>query len=43
LCVKVDRGSITLDQATEIFYSARETIIKKREMDGKREKDGQKL
>ena len=43
LCVKVDRGEITLDQATEIFESAREAIIKKRKVDEKRERDRQKL
>jgi hypothetical protein len=43
LCVKVDRGGITIDQATEIFESAREAIIQKRKEDQKREKDKQKL
>ncbi len=43
LCVKVDRGGITLDQATEIFESAREAIIEKRKVDEKQEKDRQKL
>jgi hypothetical protein len=43
LCAKVDRGGITLDQATEIFESAREAIIQKRKEDQKREKDRQKL
>ena len=43
LCVKVDKGQITLEQATEIFKSAREAIIEKRKMDEKREKDRQKL
>jgi hypothetical protein len=43
LCVKVDRGGITLDQATEIFESAREAIIEKRKVDEKREKDRKKL
>ena len=43
LCVKVDRGEITLDQATEIFESAREAIVEKRKADEKREKDRQKL
>jgi hypothetical protein len=43
LCTKVDRGGITLDQATEIFESAREAIIQKRKEDQKREKDKQKL
>ena len=43
LCVKVDRGGITLDQATEIFESAREAIIQKRKEDQKREQDRQKL
>jgi hypothetical protein len=41
LCVKVDRGGITLDQATEIFESAREAIIQKRKEDQKQ--DRQKL
>ena len=43
LCAKVDKGGITLDQATEIFESAREAIIQKRKEDQKREKDKQKL
>ena len=43
LCAKVDRGGITLDQATEIFESAREAIIQKREEDQKREQNRQKL
>jgi hypothetical protein len=43
LCVKLDRGGITLDQATEIFESAREAIIQKRKGDQKREQDKQKL
>ena len=32
LCVKVDRGEITLERATEIFESAREAIIQKRKL-----------
>ena len=43
LCVKVDRGGITIDQATEIFESAREAIIQKRKEDQKKEQDRQKL
>ncbi len=43
LCVKVDRGEITLARATEIFESARETMIQKRKEDQKREGDKQKL
>ena len=43
LCVKVDRGGITLDKATEIFESAREAIIQNRKEDQKREQDKQKL
>jgi hypothetical protein len=43
LYAKVDRGGITLDQATEIFESAREAIIQKRKEDQKREQDRQKL
>lgn len=43
LCVKVDRGEITLDRATKIFESAREAIIQKRKEDQKREQDRQKL
>ena len=43
LCAKVDRGGITLEQATEIFESAREAIIKKRKEDQDREKERQKL
>ena len=43
LCAKVDRGEITLEQATEIFESAREAIIQKRIENQKREQDKQKL
>ncbi len=43
LCVKVDKGEITLDKATQIFESAREAIIQKRKEDQKREQDRQKL
>ena len=43
LCVKVDRGEIKLEKATEIFESAREAIVEKRKLDEKREKDRQKL
>ena len=43
LCTKFDKGQITLEQATQIFESAREAIIEKRKMDEKREKDRQKL
>ena len=43
LCVKVDRGEITLDRATEIFESAREAIIQRRKADEERKKEGQKL
>ena len=43
LCAKVDRGEITLEQATGIFESAREAIIQKRKDDQKRERDKQKL
>ena len=43
LCVKVDRGGITLEQATEIFESAREAIIENRRVDEHREKGRQKL
>ena len=38
LCAKVDRGEITLEQATEIFESAREAIIQKRKEDPKQDK-----
>ena len=40
---KVDRGGISLEQATEIFESAREAIIENRKVDEQREKDRQKL
>ena len=43
LCVKVDRGGITIDQATEIFESAREAIIHKRQDDVKRKQDNEEL
>jgi hypothetical protein len=43
LCVKVDKGEITLDRATEIFESAREAIIQKRKEDQKQQEDRQKL
>jgi hypothetical protein len=39
----VDKGEITLDRATEIFESARETIIQKRKEEEKREQEKQKL
>ena len=43
LCAKVDRGQITLEQATNIFESAREAIVQKRKGDQKQEQDRQKL
>jgi hypothetical protein len=43
LCAKVDKGQITLEQATEIFESAREAIIQKRKEDQQREQNRQKL
>ena len=43
LCAKVDRNLITLEQATEIFESARETIIQKRKEDEKPKQDRKKL
>ena len=43
LFAKVDRGQITLEQATEIFESAREAIIQKREEDQKQEEGKRKL
>ena len=43
LCTKVDKDQITLEQATQIFESAREAIIQKRKEDQRREKDRQKL
>ena len=43
LCTKVDRGQITIEQATEIFESAREAIIQNRKEDQKREQDRQRL
>jgi hypothetical protein len=43
LCVKVDKGQITLEQAIKIFESAREAIIQKRKQDQKREQEKQKL
>ena len=43
LCAKVDKGGITIDQAIEIFESAREAIIQKRKEDQKREQDKRKL
>jgi hypothetical protein len=43
LCAKVDRGGITLEQATEIFESASEAIIQKRKEDQKQQQDRQKL
>ena len=43
LCTKVDKGEIALEQATEIFESAREAIIQKLKEDQKREQDRQKL
>ena len=43
LCAKVDRSGITLEQATEIFESAREAIIQKRKKNQKREQEQQNL
>jgi hypothetical protein len=43
LCAKVDKSQITLEQATEIFESAREAIIQKRKEDQQREQNRQKL
>ena len=43
LCAKMDKGGITLEQATEILESAREAIIEKRKADEKRQKDKRKL
>jgi hypothetical protein len=31
LCVKVERGDLTLEQATDIFERARDSIIRKKE------------
>jgi hypothetical protein len=43
LCAKVDKGEITLEQATEIFESAREAIIQKRKEDQQHEEGKRKL
>ena len=43
LCVKVNRGGITLDQATEIFESARDAIIEKRKTDEARKENRHQL
>ena len=43
LCVKVHRGGMALDQATEIFESAREALVQKRKEDQKRKQERQKL
>jgi hypothetical protein len=43
LCAKVDKGQITLEQATDIFESAREAIIRKRKDDQQRKKNEKKL
>jgi len=39
LCVKMDRGGVPLEQATEIFEADRETIVENRKADEKPEKD----
>jgi len=36
LCIKVDRGDITVPEATDIFEKAREVIIQKREAESRR-------
>ncbi len=43
LCAKVDRGGITLEQATRIFEGIREGLVQKRKEDQRREQDRQKL
>jgi hypothetical protein len=43
LCAKVNRGGITLEQATRIFEGIREGLVQKRKEDQKREQDRQKL
>ena len=43
LFAKVDKDGISIDQATDIFESAREAIIQKRKDDQKREQGKQKL
>lgn len=41
LCVKVDRGSLSLQEATEIFEGAREAIVHgRREESAEREREG---
>ncbi|MFC1533278.1 hypothetical protein ACFL7M_07950 [Thermodesulfobacteriota bacterium] len=39
LCAKVERGDITVQQATDIFESARDAIISKKKSIARREKD----
>ena len=43
LCAKVDGGEITLEQATEIFESAREAMIHNRKESKNRDRNRQKL
>jgi hypothetical protein len=43
LCVKVDKGQITLQQATDIFESTREAIIQRRKQDQMLEQKRQRL
>jgi hypothetical protein len=43
LCVKVDRDQITVGQTTDIFESARETIIKRRGEELELEQDKRKF
>jgi len=32
LCAKVERGDLTVDQATDIFETARDTVLKKKSL-----------
>ena len=43
LCVKIDRGSITVEQAIDIFESAPEAILDKRKNENRKEMERKKL
>ena len=43
LCVKIDKGSITIEQAIDIFENAREAIVEKRKDENRKEMERKKL
>ena len=40
LCVKVARGDITIQEATDIFENAREKVINRKKIEGLQEEKG---